>query len=106
NVPLKLHNLLNKEDKYNLIEFIQFIGENKNNLIYCYSKKNTISKAIELSKKLPKKDSNKSIQQAIRNIREYIHPDYYLVDFLEKGIAYHYGRLPQLIRNLIEELYQ
>ncbi len=107
NTPLKLERILDSKDNYSLIKFIQFIGENKNNLIYCYSKRNTISKAIELSKQLQKKDAdNKLIQQAIRNIKEYIHPDYYLVDFLEKGIAYHYGRLPQLIRNLIEDLYQ
>lgn len=106
NSPILLKNILNPNKKYDLIDFIQFIGENKNNLIYCYSKKNTINKAINLAEKVQKEELSKDIRQAIKNIKEYIHPDYYLVEFLEKGIAYHHGKLPQLIRNLIEELYQ
>lgn len=106
NNPVSLKNILSLKQNYDLIEFIQFVGEGKNNLIYCYSKRNTINKTIKLAEKVQRKELSKEIRQAIKNIKDYIHPDYYLVDFLEKGIAYHYGRLPQLIRNLIEELYQ
>lgn len=106
NKPVLLKNILNSRNNYELLDFIQFVGEGKNNLIYCYSKRNTINKTIKLAEKVQKKELSKEVRQAIKNIKEYIHPDYYLVDFLEKGIAYHYGRLPQLIRNLIEELYQ
>lgn len=106
NNPVSLKNILSSKQNYGLIEFIQFVGEGKNNLIYCYSKRNTINKTIQLAEKVQKRELSKEIRQAIKNIKEYIHPDYYLVDFLEKGISYHYGRLPQLIRNLIEELYQ
>lgn len=106
NNPISLKNILSSKQNYGLIEFIQFLGEGKNNLIYCYSKRNTINKTIQLAEKVQKRELSKEIRQAIKNIKDYIHPDYYLVDFLEKGIAYHYGRLPQLIRNLIEELYQ
>lgn len=106
NNSISLNKILKTKQNYDLIDFIQFIGEGKNNLIYCYSKRNTINKTIKLADKIQKIEPSKEIRQAIKNIKEYIHPDYYLVDFLEKGIAYHYGRLPQLIRNLIEELYQ
>lgn len=106
NNSVSLDKILKSKQGYGLIDFIQFIGEGKNNLIYCYSKRNTINKTINLAEKIQKIELSKEIRQAIKNIKEYIHPDYYLVDFLEKGIAYHYGRLPQLIRNLIEELYQ
>lgn len=106
NNSVPLDKVLKSKQNYELLDFIQFIGEKKNNLIYCYSKRNTINKTIKLAEKIQKIELSKEISQAIKNIKEYIHPDYYLVDFLEKGIAYHYGRLPQLIRNLIEELYQ
>ncbi|KQT15107.1 hypothetical protein ASG31_16025 [Chryseobacterium sp. Leaf404] len=106
NSIIKLDNILNPNNDYNLIKFIKFIGTGKNNLVYCYSKKNVLEKATELSKSLKKIDQTSLIEKAIKNIKDYIHPEYFLVDFIEKGIAYHHGKLPQLIRNLIEELYQ
>lgn len=101
-----LKNILHENSNYSVIEFIEFIGENKNNLVYCNSKRNTIDKARDFSKRINRKIENIEIQKAIVNIKEYIHPQYYLVDFLERGIAYHYGKLPQLIRNLVEDLYK
>lgn len=106
NSIIKLDNILNPNNDYNLINFIKFIGTGKNNLVYCYSKRNVLEKATELSKSLKKIDQTSLIEKAIKNIKDYIHPEYFLVDFIEKGIAYHHGKLPQLIRNLIEELYQ
>ncbi|WP_153845871.1 DEAD/DEAH box helicase [Sphingobacterium paramultivorum] len=106
NNVLKLREILDDNRDYSISEFIKFIGTDKNNLIYCYSKRNTVNKAVELSRLLPKNEQSEIVQQAIKNIKEYIHPEYYLVDFIEKGVAYHYGKLPQLIRNLIEDLYQ
>ncbi|NDI98724.1 DEAD/DEAH box helicase [Flavobacterium sp. LaA7.5] len=89
-------------------DLIQHLGKEKNNLIYCNSKSNTIEKANDFS--LYNQKSNfkpsKEVLTAIRNIKEYIHPEYYLAQLLEKGVAYHYGRLPQLVRNLVENLYK
>lgn len=46
------------------------------------------------------------MNKASRIIREYIHPDYYLAEIIKKGVAYHFGNMPQLIRNIVENLYQ
>lgn len=90
-------------------DLIKNLGQEKNNLIYCNSKNRTIKYAFNFSKSLTKIPTNKQsddIKKAIRQIKEYIHPDYYLANLLEYKIAYHYGKLPQLIRNSVEELYQ
>lgn len=90
-------------------DLIKNLGRGKNNLIYCNSKNRTISYAFNFSKSLTKLSTNElsaDIKRAIRQIKEYIHPDYYLANLLEYKIAYHYGKLPQLIRNSVEELYQ
>lgn len=90
-------------------DLIKNLGENKNNLIYCNSKNRTINYAFNYSKSLTKLSAHElstNIKKAIRQIKEYIHPDYYLANLLEYKIAYHYGKLPQLIRNSVEELYQ
>lgn len=88
------------------IDLIEFIGVNKNNLIYCNSKRKTIEKANEFALNIKQFNAGINILKAVQSIKDYIHPDYYLAELLMKGVAYHYGKLPQLIRNLIEDLYK
>jgi replicative superfamily II helicase len=88
------------------LDLIKFIGDDKNNLIYCNSKRKTIEKANLFASKLHGFQSTTNIKNAVSNIREYIHNDYYLADLLLKGVAFHHGKLPQLIRNVVEDLYK
>lgn len=89
----------------NLNELLLYIGRDKKNIIYCNSIEDTINFALSFSKVLEdKKDSR--IYEMIKLIQEYLHKDYYLIDCLKKGIAFHFGKLPQRIREKIEELYE
>ncbi|EWH13317.1 DEAD/DEAH box helicase domain-containing protein [Cellulophaga geojensis KL-A] len=85
---------------------IQHLGFDKNNLIYCNSKSKTIFEANEFSKIVGKFQLSEALKKAIKQIKEYIHPQYYLANLLEHKVAFHYGKLPQLIRNLVEDLYK
>ncbi|MEP5601055.1 MAG: DEAD/DEAH box helicase [Algibacter sp.] len=87
-------------------ELIQYLGLGKNNLIYCNSKSKTIFEANEFSKTVSGIELSETLRKAIKQIKEYIHPQYYLANLLEHKVAYHYGKLPQLIRNLVEDLYK
>jgi replicative superfamily II helicase len=90
-----------------LPSIINYLGKGENNLIYNNSKQKTISCAKEFADYLPKPEElSTRILNAVSQIREYIHQDYYLAELLEKKIAYHHGKLPQLIRNLVENLYK
>ena len=89
----------------NLNELLLYIGRDKKNIIYCNSVEDTINFALSFSKVLEdKKDSR--IDEVIKLIQEYLHKDYYLIDCLKKGIAFHFGKLPQRIREKREELYE
>jgi len=85
-----------------------FIGHSENNIVYCSSRFKAVDKSLELFLQL--EDTNvevsNNVKKAIRQIKSYIHKDYYLADFLQKGIAYHFGNLPQLIRNKVEALFK
>lgn len=100
----------NFEDKFSTItDIIKYLGENSNNLIYNNSKPKTINGAIEFVRSSPENASqvlSSDIVKAARQIREYIHKDYFLAGLIEKGVAYHHGKLPQLIRNIVEDLYK
>ncbi|MBB4038235.1 replicative superfamily II helicase [Dysgonomonas hofstadii] len=78
----------------------------RSNLVYCNTRSRTIEYAKSFADTINLEEGNKSLNKASRIIREYIHPDYYLAEIIKKGIAYHFGNMPQLIRNLVEDLYQ
>ncbi|MDR0603522.1 MAG: DEAD/DEAH box helicase [Bacteroidales bacterium] len=88
------------------LDLINFIGNGKTNLIYCNSRRKTIEKANSFASKLSGFQPTTNIKNAVSNIREYIHKDYYLANLLLKGVAFHHGKLPQLIRNVVEDLYK
>lgn len=89
----------------NLNELLLYIGRDKKNIIYCNSVEDTINFALSFSKVLEEKKDSR-IDEVIKLIQEYLHKDYYLIDCLKKGIAFHFGKLPQRIREKIEELYE
>lgn len=80
------------------------LGLNTKNLIYCNTVNDTIEYAKRFSETLPNKE-NKNLNELILLIKEYIHEDYYLIDCLQKGVAFHFGKLPQRIRERIELLF-
>ena len=90
-----------------IFDVILKLGGSQNNLIYCNSKNKTISKAQKFAQYVSKPNEiSKEIRKAVRQIKTYIHEEYFLADLISKGIGYHFGNLPQLIRNLVEELYK
>ncbi len=84
------------------------IGKNDNNIVYCSSRFHSVDKASQLYKLSLEREFevSKNVKKAIRQIKTYIHKDYYLAEFLNKGIAYHFGNLPQTIRNKVETLFK
>ena len=90
---------------HNLNELLQALGSGKKNIIYCNSIDDTINYALDFSKCVQyKKDTR--IDDVIKLIQQYLHKDYYLIDCLKKGVAFHFGKLPQRIRECIEELFE
>lgn len=89
-------------------ELFRHMGNNGTNIVYCSAKRTAIEKARSLFEGISGEEVHISsdVKKAIRQIKAYIHKDYYLADFLQKGIAYHYGNLPQIIRNKIESLFK
>ena len=51
-------------------------------------------------------DPNEDIKVFINFIEQEIHPDYALINCLKKGIAFHYGNMPSLLRTGVEELFR
>jgi len=92
--------------------FIESVGANVSNIIYCNSKSVTLQKSLEFYESLTTKrtgleeSASAELKKAAQKIKSFVHKDFYLAEFLNAGVAYHHGTLPQIIRNIIEELYR
>lgn len=80
------------------------LGNGCQNIVYCNTIEDTISYALKFSQKLPEK-KNAKIDELISLIKSFVHKDYYLIDCLKHGVAFHFGRLPQRIREKVETLF-
>lgn len=84
---------------------IEQFGAGKRNLVYCNFKAAVVSSAVKYSKLLKSVHDVELIQLA-QEIKEQIHPDYYLAYTVERGVAFHVGYIPPSIRIRIEELFR
>jgi len=82
---------------------IRLSGEDAS-IVYCNTKADTIDYALEFARGLPEKNDER-IDEVISVIKEHLHEKYYLIDCLKKGVAFHFGNLPQRIRVKIEDLF-
>ncbi|KON68890.1 helicase [Peribacillus butanolivorans] len=89
----------------NLKNAITLIGNNVQNIIYCNTVDDTINYALQYAKNLNDK-KNTNLSSLIELVQTTMHEEYYLVDCLKKGIAFHFGGLPQRIREKIELLFR
>ena len=97
-IPIKFSN----NDKY---FWLDKLGKNHQNIVYCNSKADTVNYALEFSKYRNDKESSE-LTKVINLVEEHLHKKYYLIDCLKKGVAFHFGNLPQLIREEVERLFE
>ena len=77
----------------------------RQSIVYCNTIEKTILTAFEFAKTLEEvRDEN--IDKLIDIINEKVHEQYYLRYCLKKGIAYHFGGIPEEIKIKVEELYK
>lgn len=84
--------------------WIKRLSKRDASIIYCNTKSDTIEYALEFSKTLPDKEDGR-IDEVISVIEEHLHKKYFLIDCLKKGVAFHFGSLPQRIREKVEQLF-
>lgn len=82
------------------------INDDSNNLIYA----NYPSDAEKMAKLIDEKtkynvEENDEILKLIQLCKETVHKNFNLIKYLKKGIAFHYGSMPQIIRSKIEDLF-
>lgn len=70
-------------------------------MVYCENPKEAIDLSKEYATNLDNKATNltnNKIEKVKKYIKNEIHKNYYLIDLLDKGVAYHVGYVPNSIR--------
>lgn len=93
-----------EQENLNAIDFIKKHSTEKN-IIYFNKPKDIESFTRLLIKNLPYISMSGLLEKAVDSISEAVNSNYYLVEALKKGVAYHHGSMPENIRSFIETLY-
>ena len=60
--------------------------------------------ADRLADQISDKTTDSEVLELVEFVKTHVHPRYALVDTLVKGVAFHYGRMPHIVRNQVEAL--
>ena len=86
------------------IELVTELSGARKSIVYINSSAKSAEFALELAKVLPKVDDPR-IDAVIKFVKEHIHKDYFLADTLAHGVAFHHGKMPQEVREKVEECF-
>jgi hypothetical protein len=92
-------------EQNNLKNAITILGRDVQNIIYCNTVDDTIKYALQFAENLDEK-VNSNLASLIKLVQTTMHEEYYLIDCLKKGVAFHFGGVPQRIREKIELLFR
>ena len=101
----KLIDIDNVNQTYTSVNDLIFqINKGKSKIIYTGGIDNTLSRTRDFLRYIKKLQSNKKPQNfdLASQVREFVHTGYELAEAIEYGVAFHFGNLPQAIRDLIE----
>gem|GEM_PF-735615 len=89
-----------------LPDLIKILGNNGQNVIYSPRTDLAEQWALKLIKTIDIIENlDNDIVELIDFLTEEIHPRYYLIECLQRGVAFHHGKLPDIIRKEIEDLF-
>lgn len=75
------------------------------NIIYCNMPSTCSNLAVKFAETLPVIDDSE-VENVIVFLKDNIHKDYFLIQCLKHGVGYHFGKMPNQVRNLMENLFK
>ena len=85
-------------------DFISHRSKNYKAIVYL----NGPSKAVEFARRLADRQQliwDDDTESLVSFIQDYVHSKYYLAETLRHGVAFHHGRMPQKVRERVEEAF-
>jgi replicative superfamily II helicase len=89
-----------------LTTIIDEYGQNSQNLVYASKTNLAEDRADAIANNRDREITSARIDDLTEFLKNTIHEDYPLIDHLQKGVAFHHGRVPKIAREEIEDLYR
>ena len=87
-----------------LADIVCKLGKNESNIVYCNRKDVCENVADKIAKRIHHVKQDSRLEEAADYISKFIHKDFTLAENLKKGVAFHYGPLPSIVRWMVESL--
>lgn len=87
-----------------LADIVYRLGKGESNIIYQNQTNSCELTASKIANLITQNKKDKRLDESADYIEKFIHQDYSLAACLRKGVAFHYGPLPSVIRTAVESL--
>jgi hypothetical protein len=87
-----------------IVDLLLSIGGDRKAIVYV----NGSMKAAEFALRLAERRAtvaDSKVGELIRHVRTYVHSEYFLADTLGRGVAFHHGKMPQEVRERVEQAF-
>lgn len=82
-------------------------GQSGSSIVYSAGRAEAEKIALRIAQEVPEHRVNKEdLYELIKFVKRHIHKDYALVGTLEKGVGFHYGSMPSLLRKNLEKYFK
>jgi len=87
-----------------LAEIVFRLGKNESNIIYRNRTDYCETMADSIAALIQNNINSQALEESADYVERYLHKDFSLAKNLRKGVAFHYGPLPGVVRTMIEDL--
>ena len=87
-----------------LSDIVYRLGQRESNIIYRNRTDYCESAARDIAALVPENKDSQALEEAADYVERFLHHDFSLASNLRKGVAFHYGPLPGVVRTMIEDL--
>lgn len=88
----------------NFTSLFDYIHHHKTRKTFCYlySPRKIERFAAQLSASCEDKENSPLLNETIRNLSKYVHEDFYVINYLKKGVVYLHAKMPDTIKEYLE----
>lgn len=86
------------------VDMFAYITLNSTQKTFCYlyAPRKIEQFAGELAQIKGQIEISETLNAVIKNLKEYVHPDFYAIEYLKKGIVYLHGKMPDNVKEYLE----
>lgn len=95
-----------KNMKKTLPTIVEPFSRGNKSLVYCHKSNLAEEWAQELAANTGEVEISGDAEMVIRHLKKRIHPDYPLIECLKSGVAFHHGKVPEIARTAVENMYE